>query len=49
MEGRERAGPKLLLNQGPQGLATPLITVGYRLHVCVASAVELVAGVFGIG
>ena len=24
MEGREREGPKLLLNQGPQSLATPL-------------------------
>jgi len=24
VEGRERVGPKLLLNQGPQSLATPL-------------------------
>ena len=49
VEGRERAGPKLQLNQGPQSLDTPLIAVGYRLDVCVAAAVELVAGLFRIG
>jgi len=27
VEGREREGPKLLLNRAPQSLATPLITV----------------------
>ena len=30
VEGREREGPKLLLNQGPQSLATPLRSAGFR-------------------
>jgi len=27
--GREREDPKLLLNQGPQSLATPLVTLPF--------------------